>query len=100
MGLFGRKKKGGGPGGGAGGHLLQFAKGRQGVQAYVEETPSGGAKVTLVASDGEWTRRTVGNPQVVEKFGTQLGIPVHKVGADGYPENMRDKSVEDIARPA
>lgn len=100
MGLFGRKKKGGGQGGGAGAHLLQFAKGRQGVEAYVEETPSGGANVTLVDSDGEWTRRTVGNPQVVHKFGSQLGIAVHKVGSDGYPANMREKSVEDVARPA
>ncbi|MDQ4038816.1 MAG: hypothetical protein M3313_10835 [Actinomycetota bacterium] len=100
MGLFGRKKKGGGQGGGAGAHLLQFAKGRQGVEAYVEETASGGANVTLVASDGEWTRRTVSNPQVVRKFGTQLGITVHDAGTDGYPDNMREKSVEDIARPS
>jgi len=56
VGLFGRKKKGGGQGGGAGPHLLQFAKGRQAVEAYVEQTPSGGAIVTLVDSDGEWTR--------------------------------------------
>ncbi|MGI8626246.1 MAG: oxidoreductase [Geodermatophilaceae bacterium] len=99
MGLFGRKKKGGGPGGGAGAHLLQFAKARQGVEAYVEEMTAGGATVTLVASDGEWTRRNVPNSQVVRKFGTQLGITVHDAGTDGYPDNMREKSVEDVARP-
>jgi len=99
VGLFGRKKKGrggqGGGGGGAGAHLLQFAKARQGVAAYVD-----GSSVVLVASDGEWTRRDVPNAQVVRKFGTQLGIPVHEVSTSGYPENMRDKSVEDLARPA
>ncbi len=95
MRLFGRKKKGrGGQGGGAGAHLLQFAKARQGVAAYVD-----GTSVVLVASDGEWTRRDVPNPQVVNKFGTQLGISVHQVATSGYPENMRDTSVEDLARP-
>ena len=65
----------------------------------MEETPGGGANVTLVASDGEWTRRRVGNPQVVNKFGTQLGISVHDAATAGYPDNMHETSVEDLARP-
>ena len=36
MRLFGRKKGRSGQGGGAGQHLLQFAKSRQGVEAYLE----------------------------------------------------------------
>lgn len=101
MGLFGRKKRRGAQGGGAGQHLLQFAKSRQGVEAYLEpRNEVGDLTVALVAADGEWTRRRIPNAETVRKFGGQLGIPVHDVETDGYPEQMRDKSVEDIARPS
>ena len=100
MRLFGRKKRQGGKGGGSGAHLLQFAKSRQGVEAYLEpENAAGELTVVLVANDGEWTRRRVPSAETVRKFGNQLGIPVREVKTDGYPKTMRETSVEDIARP-
>lgn len=101
MRLFGRKKGRGGQGTGDGAYLLQFAKTRQGVEAYIE-TPTGGGRTTvvLVDADGEWTRRPVPNAQMVRKFGTQLGLPVHDADTAGYPERMRATSVDDVARPA
>lgn len=99
MRLFGRKKRGG-QAGGSGAHLLQFAKTRQGVEAYLEpRNEVGDLTVALVAADGEWTRRRIPNADTVRKFGGQLGIPVHDVETDGYPDKMRETSVEDIARP-
>lgn len=101
MGLFGRKKRGGGKGGGAGQHLLQFAKSRQGVEAYLEpQNEVGDLTVALVAADGEWTRRRIPNADLVRKFADQLNISVHDAATDGYPEQMRETSVENIARPS
>lgn len=91
MPLFGRKKRKGGQGTGDGAHLLQFAKTRQGVEAYLDTPKTGGRPtVALVAGDGEWTRRQVPNVQMVHRFGTQLGIAVHDVALVGYPEKMRE----------
>ncbi|MBA2388778.1 MAG: oxidoreductase, partial [Geodermatophilaceae bacterium] len=63
MGLLRRLKsglggggQGKGGGGGAGAHLLQFAKSRQGVEAFIEpKTAVTEMTVVLVAADGEWT---------------------------------------------
>ena len=91
MRLFGRKKGRGGQGEGPGAHLLQFAKSRQGVEAFIEpKTAVTEMTVVLVAADGEWTRRRVPNAETVRKFGKQLGIPVYDVEAVGYPEKMRE----------
>ncbi len=101
MRLFGRKKGRSGQGGGAGQHLLQFAKSRQGVEAYVEpRNEVGDLTVALIAADGEWTRRRIPNVETVRRFGGQLGVPVHDVATDGYPDKMRETSVENIARPS
>lgn len=101
MRLFGRGKRPGGQGGGSGAHLLQFAKSRQGVEAYLEpRTATGELTVVLVAADGEWTRRRVPSAETVRKFGGQLGVPVREVETDGYPKVMRETSVENIDRPS
>lgn len=82
---------GGGQGGGEGGHLMQFARSRQGVEAYIEpKTAVTEMTVVLVAADGEWTRRRVPNAEVIRKFGNKLGIPVYDVEAVGYPDKMRE----------
>ncbi|MDQ3734360.1 MAG: hypothetical protein M3400_10250 [Actinomycetota bacterium] len=101
MRLFGRKKRGGGQGAGDGAYLLEFAKTRSGVEAYLEAPAEGGKPtVVLVDADGVWTRRRVPNAQLVHKFGAQLGLPVHDVETTGYPERMQATSVDDVARPA
>ncbi len=98
-------------GGGSGGHLMQFAKSRQGVEAYIEpKTAVTEMTVVLVAADGEWTRRRVPNAEVIRKFGNKLGIPVYDVEAVGYPEKMRewtrkrkeagDTGVPEVERPS
>lgn len=91
MRLFGRKKRQGGRGEGPGAQLLQFAKARQGVEAYLEsKTAVAEMSVVLVAADGEWIRRRMPNAEIVHKFGNRLGIPVHDADAVGYPEKMRE----------
>lgn len=109
MRLFGRKKRGE-QGGGAGGHLMEFIRTRQGVEAYLEpETSVTEMTVVLVASDGEWTRRRVPNAEVVHRFATKLGIPVYDAQTVGYPEKMREwtrkrkeagEAVDEVDRPA
>jgi len=101
VGLFGRKRRGRGQGTGDGAYLLQFAKTRQGVEAFIEAPAEGGKPtVVLVDADGVWTRRRVPNAQMVRKFGTQLGLPVHDVDTTGYPDRMQATSVDDVARPS
>lgn len=93
MRLFGRKRGGRGGQGGQGGgqHLLQFARTRQGVEAYLEpRTATAELSVALVADDGEWTRRRIPNADLVHKFAKQLGIPVHDAATVPYPEKMRE----------
>lgn len=58
------------------------------------------ARFALIAADGEWTRRRIPNVETVRRFGGQLGVPVRDVATDGYPDKMRETSVENIARPS
>lgn len=101
----------GGGGDGQGGHLMQFARSRQGVEAYIEpKTAVTEMTVVLVAADGEWTRRRIPNAEVIRKFGNKLGIPVYDVEAVGYPDKMRewtrkrkeagDTGVPEVDRPS
>jgi len=72
-------------------HLRDFVATRVGVEAYVEPatqvTPT---TVMLVATDGEWTRRRVPDPQTAGQIGHELGIPVYDVQRTGYPQRVRD----------
>lgn len=72
-------------------HLERWASSRRGVEAYVEpSTTVTETTVVLVAHDGEWTRRGVGNPEGARRLGKRLGIPIYDVAVMGYPKRMRD----------
>ena len=45
--------------------------------------------VVLIAHDGEWTRRIVGE-RGAQKLNSELKIPVYDVRKVGYPQRMRD----------
>ena len=108
MGLFdrlrGRAARAGGSGGGARratldraseradlSHLEQFVATRRGVEGYVEpRTAVTEATIVLVSSDGEWTRRRIGGPDVARRLSKELAVPVYDVQVTGYPQRMRD----------
>jgi hypothetical protein len=70
--------------------LIAFARSRQGVEFFVEpETFATDTTAVAVATDGEWTRRRVGSPQVIAKVARDLGLPVYDVQLVGYPPRMR-----------
>jgi hypothetical protein len=96
VGLFDkfRRSRGGGSEGSTAadyGYLLEWARARTGVEAYVEpQTSVTEVTVVLVASDGEWTRRRAGGASGARRLGEQLQIPVYDVQRVGYPQRMRD----------
>jgi hypothetical protein len=70
--------------------LIEFAKSRRGVEFYVEpETFATDTTAVAVADDGEWTRRRVGAPSVIQKVARNLALPVYDVQLTGYPARMR-----------
>ena len=87
MGLFGRFRGGRRRGPGAGpdlAYLQQWAGTRTGVEAYVEpQTRVTPLTVVLVAADGEWTRRPVGDAAGARKVGERLAIPRWRVAPPG-----------------
>jgi hypothetical protein len=71
--------------------LITFARSRTGVEFYVEpETFATDTTAMAIAADGEWTRRRVGSPQVIQKVARDLRLPVYDVQITGYPQRMRD----------
>jgi hypothetical protein len=72
-------------------HLTDFVRTRRGVEAYVEPaTTVTPPTVLLVASSGEWTRRRVLDPSVLQSLAEDLKIPVYDARLVGYPQRMRD----------
>lgn len=72
-------------------HLKDFAKTKQGVEAFVEPaTTMTSTTVLLVAHDGEWTRRRVRDPQAAQELARKLEIPVYDAEIVGYPPRMRE----------
>jgi hypothetical protein len=72
-------------------HLREFARTRQGVEAFLEpRTAITETTVVLVAADGEWTRRRVDGPQGAASFAKKAAIPLYDVGVVGYPKRMRE----------
>ncbi len=72
-------------------HLEQFARGRKGVEAYVEPpTAVSSTTVVFVAGTGEWTRRRVRDARAAHELANRLGIPSYDAGVMGYPQRMRD----------
>ncbi len=97
MRLFGRRSEGGRPGttrqAGSGdrAHLVEFARSRPGVEAFVEPpTTVTSTTVVLVAASGEWTRRRCPDARAAHRLGDELGIPVYDAAVVGYPQRMRD----------
>ncbi|MBF6134800.1 oxidoreductase [Nocardia otitidiscaviarum] len=71
-------------------HLREWTRTHQGVEAFVEpRTTVTDVSVALVAHDGEWTRRVVGE-RGARRLSGELGIPVYDVRKVGYPQRMRD----------
>lgn len=71
--------------------LMAFARSRTGVEFYVEpETFATDTTAMAIAADGEWTRRRVGSPKVIQKVARDLNLPVYDVQITGYPQRMRD----------
>ncbi|MGW1739117.1 oxidoreductase [Nocardia sp. NPDC001965] len=71
-------------------YLREWVRTHAGVEAFVEpETTVTDVTVVLVAADGEWTRRIVGE-RGARRLSRDLKIPVYDVGRTGYPQRMRD----------
>jgi hypothetical protein len=71
-------------------YLAEWVRTHIGVEAFVEpRTTVTDVTVVLVAYDGEWTRRLVGE-RGARRLNGQLGIPVYDVRKTGYPQRMRD----------
>jgi hypothetical protein len=72
-------------------HLRQFARTRQGVEAYLEpRTTVTENTVMLIAHDGEWTRRRVESPEAARRWAHSLSVPFYDVALMGYPKRMRE----------
>ncbi len=80
-------------------HLAQWASSRRGVEGFVEpQTQTTATTLVLVAHDGEWTRRRLGDPRLARELGEALRIPVYDVAATGYPPRMREWTARRKAR--
>ncbi|MGN7155843.1 oxidoreductase [Dietzia cercidiphylli] len=71
-------------------HFRSWCETRVGVEAYLEpETLVSVPGLLLVAFDGEWTRRPVGDVATARKLADQLKIPLYDAMETGYPDRMR-----------
>ncbi|WP_330232068.1 oxidoreductase [Nocardia sp. NBC_00508] len=71
-------------------YLLDWVRTHVGVEGYVEpKTTVTDVTVVLIAADGEWTRRIVGE-RGARRLAKDLRIPVYDVRKTGYPQRMRD----------
>ncbi|WP_405498378.1 oxidoreductase [Nocardia sp. NBC_00511] len=71
-------------------YLTAWTRGHHGVEAFVEpRTTVTDVTVVLVAHDGEWTRRVVGE-RGAQRLSASLRVPVYDVRLVGYPQRMRD----------
>jgi hypothetical protein len=72
-------------------HLTEFARTREGVEAYMEpRAVVTETTVVFVAESGEWTRRRVAGPQAAHALARALGVPAYDAGVVGYPQRMRE----------
>ena len=86
----GSRLRGGSGGGGDARYLADWVRTHAGVEGYIEpKTTVTDVTVVLVATDGEWTRRIVGEAGA-RRLAGDLRIPVYDVGKTGYPQRMRD----------
>jgi hypothetical protein len=81
-------------------HLQQFARTRNGVEAFVEPpTAVSTTTVVFVANTGEWTRRRVRDARSAHELANKLGIPSYDAAVVGYPQRMREWNARKSARP-
>ncbi len=72
-------------------HLDEFAASHRGVEAFLEpQTTMARTSLLLVASDGEWTRRSIESPAWARQFAGRHGLPLYDAAVVGYPQRMRD----------
>ena len=72
-------------------HLRSWCRTRVGIEAFLEpETLVSVPGLRLVAFDGEWTRRPVGDLSTARKLADELGLPLYDATVTGYPQRMRD----------
>ncbi|MFR9753214.1 oxidoreductase [Nocardia sp. 004] len=82
--------RGGSPDGQEARYLSEWVRARIGVEGYIEpKTMVTDVTVVLIAADGEWTRRIVGE-RGAQRLAKDLRIPVYDVRKTGYPQRMRD----------
>lgn len=80
-------------------HFRRWAATRVGIEAYLEpETLVSVPGLCLVAFDGEWTRRPVGDVDTARKLALKLKVPMFDASVSGYPQRMRDFEEVRIAR--
>ncbi|MBJ8344899.1 oxidoreductase [Antrihabitans sp. YC2-6] len=94
MGLLDRFSRRGGKQAGVAGkdaaYLADWVRTHIGVEGYIEpKTTVTDVTAVLIATDGEWTRRIVGE-KGAHRLAKDLGIPVYDVRKTGYPQRMRD----------
>lgn len=71
-------------------HLRSWCATRVGIEGFLEpETLVSVPGLRLVAFDGEWTRRPVGDVATARKLTGQLKIPLYDALESGYPDRMR-----------
>ena len=72
-------------------HLRRWCATRVGIEAFLEpETLVSVPGLCLVAFDGEWTRRPVGDVGTARRVADELGLPLFDVLETGYPRRMRE----------
>lgn len=80
-------------------HLRRWCATRVGVEAFLEpETLVSVPGLCLVAFDGEWTRRPVGDVSTARSVTKRLDLPLFDVLETGYPDRKRAYEEVRIAR--
>lgn len=80
-------------------HLRSWCQTRVGIEAYLEpETLVSVPGLRLIAFDGEWTRRPVGDVATARTLADQLKLPLYNAMETGYPDRMRLYEEVRIAR--
>jgi len=71
--------------------LESFASTRRGVEAYLEpRTPVYPVTLLLVADDGEYLRRPVGDAAAARAWCAAHSMPLYDAARVGYPRRIRD----------
>jgi hypothetical protein len=71
--------------------LEGFVTSRVGVEAYLEpKTAIYSTTLLLIADDGEYLRRPIGDRSHAAAFCREVNIPLYEAAKVGYPRRMRD----------